>query len=229
MTMKLYSTWLISLCVLTCNMPWISRDSALTLAEMQNNVNIVYSVYTNMGYTTEAIAAICANMQVESSINPGRNEIGGGGGYGLVQWTPKSKLINACKVLGLTPYTDGTNQLVVLDAQLQGKSGLNSWYTTSAFVSPYYSSGATSDMIGVTGYQFKQNQMQWDVGKLAILFMVAFERPSYDPNKNHWQLRQEYAKSWYEYLTGKPPDPPPTPIPTFRNGNFFTLYLKRRL
>lgn len=204
----------------------------MTLTEMQNNASIVYSELYAKGYALNTIVAICANMQAESTINPERNEIGGGGGYGLVQWTPKSKLIDACNVLGLSPYTDGTNQLTVLDAQILGNSGLNSWYTSAAFIRPYYSSGATNDMVGIQGYQFKANSMGWDSRKLTIMFMVGFERPSYDPAVNHISARLQYADYWYQYLSGSPPDPPDPPIPPkpfFVKSNFMTLYVKRRL
>lgn len=229
--MRLYSIWLISLCVALNNMPWIARDGALSLEEMQNNANIVYSDYSAKGYNINTIAAICGNMQAESTINPERNEKGGSG-YGLVQWTPKDKLIEACGVLGLSPYTDGNNQLTVLDAQLLGSSGLNSWYTSAAFIRPYYSSGATNDMVGISGNQFKANSMGWDVRKLTIMFMVGYERPDYDPAVNHISARIQYADYWYQYFSGKPPDPPDPPVPPkpfFTKSNFMTIYIKRRL
>ena len=39
------------------------------------------------GYTIQAIAAICGNADVECGMRPDISEIGGGGGYGVVQWT----------------------------------------------------------------------------------------------------------------------------------------------
>lgn len=187
-------------------MAWIAKAGSLNMEEMQNNADIVNTVYSAEGYNISTIAAILANMQNESAINPERHEVGGAG-YGLVQWTPVDNLINACNVLGISPYTDGNNQLIVVDAQLLGKSGLNTWYTSSGSVTPYYNSGATPDMIGITGEQFKTNSMNWLPSKLAVMFMVGFERPSYDPETNHYQQRMEDADMWYEYLEGHPPRP----------------------
>ena len=76
------------------------------------------------------------------------------------------------------------------------------WYTTSGFISPYYNSGASSDMIGITGQQFLDNQMNWESDKLAIMFMSGYERPSYDPNINHYNLRMQYALNWFQYMGG---------------------------
>lgn len=133
----------------------------------------------------------------------------GGQGYGLVQWTPQSVLINHCQILGISPYTDGDVQLQCLIPEITGNpSSVNEWYSSSGFISNYYNSGATSDMIGITGQQFLDNSMGWDSDKLAILFMACYERPSYNPDVNHWERRKEYALQWYEYMGDVPPIPP---------------------
>lgn len=66
-------------------------------------------------------------------------------------------------------------------------------------------------MIGITGQQFLDNSMNWNSDKLAILFMAGYERPSYDPNINHFQLRMNNAIKWYQFMQGYiPPEPSPT-------------------
>lgn len=177
---------------------------------MKNNAKIFGDVFAGLGYNINTISALAGNAQAESTINPGLTEAGGGGGYGLFQWTPKTDLTDACAQLGLSPYTDGTVQCQCLDGELFVLKG--QWYTTEAFIKPYYRSGATSDMIGITPDQFKTNIMGWNPDKLAILFMAAYERPSYNPADNHVDWRTANANNWYEYYTGNPPDPtPPTP------------------
>nr|DAL16270.1 MAG TPA_asm: Morphogenesis protein 1 wall, phi29, hydrolase, infection [Caudoviricetes sp.] len=190
-------------------MSWISNTGLLTSSDMENNAKIFGDVFLGFGYSINTIAALAGNAQAESTINPGLNEVGGGG-YGLFQWTPKSDLIEACSQLGISPYTDGSIQCQCLDGELFILR--NQWYTSRAFISPYYRSGATSDMIGITPDQFKTNTMGWNPDKLAILFMAAYERPSYDPDTNHSEKRTANANYWYEYYTGNPPTPtPPTP------------------
>ena len=54
-------------------------------------------------------------MWRESHVNPSLNEVGGTG-YGLTQWTPKSKLLARLALLGLSD--NGDNQLKVLDREL---------------------------------------------------------------------------------------------------------------
>lgn len=190
---------------------WISRSTALTLSEMENNADIIIPFLRNLGYNDKTIGAILGNMQAESTINPELQEVGGQG-YGLVQWTPVSVLQNHCTTLGLSPYNSGDVQIQVLAAEILNISGVEEWYSSQAFIQNYYNSGATSDMIGITGQQFIDNSMNWDSDKLAILFMSAYERPSYDPNINHYQLRKQYALNWYQYIEGHSPQPTPTEI-----------------
>nr|DAP77565.1 MAG TPA: Morphogenesis protein 1 wall, phi29, hydrolase, infection [Caudoviricetes sp.] len=207
-------------------MAWISRNSALNQSEMENNANIIINYYRSVGIDDRTIACILGNMQAESSINPGRYEGGVGPGYGLVQWTPQSSLINHCSTLGLSPYTSGDVQLQVIVEEITGSSSVREWYTSSAFISNYYNSGATSDMIGISGSDFLHNTMGWSADKLAVLFMAGYERPSYDPNVNHYQIRQTFALNWLQYMGGVVP---PTPTPGNEKNKFnFVLFNKRR-
>lgn len=206
-------------------MAWISDDRYLSQSEQENNANIIINYYRGIGIDDNTIGAILGNMQAESTLSPGLNERGGGGGYGLVQWTPKSDLINACNTLGLSPYTSGDVQIQVIIQEINGSPSVRQWYTSQAFIENYYNSGATSDMIGITGNDFIHNTMGWTPDKLAVLFMAGYERPSYDPNINHYTNRQQYALNWFTYMGGVIP---PTPIGSKRKGYNFVLFNRRR-
>lgn len=206
-------------------MAWISDDRYLNQSEMENNANIVINYYRGQGLDDRTIAAILGNMQAESTLSPGLNERGGGGGYGLVQWTPKSDLIDACSTLGLSPYTSGDIQIQVIIQEIIGPQSVRQWYTSQGFISNYYNSGATNDMIGVTGNDFLHNTMNWNPDKLAIMFMAGYERPSYNPLINHYENRKQYALNWFTYMGGVVP---PTPVTKDKRGFNFTLFNKRR-
>lgn len=208
-------------------MAWISENRALTQAEMENNANIIIDYYRSINIADETIAAILGNMQAESTISPVRTEAGGGGGYGLVQWTPQSVLENHCSILGLSPYTSGDVQLQVITAEVEGNPGsVNKWYTTEAFIRNYYNSGATSDMIGVTGSEFLSNAMQWTPDKLAIMFMAGYERPTYDPDGNHYDFRMAKALEWFTYMGGIIP---PGQTNKKKSYNFVLFNSRRRI
>lgn len=191
-------------------MPWISLPGAITEEETQNNADICIGLLS--AYDDNAAAALLANWELESGINPGREEVGGSG-YGLIQWTPIDTLITHAQTLGLSPYTNGGVQVQVAIAEVTGNpASVNEWYSSEGFISNYYNSGATPDMIGVTGEQFLKNEMQWSADKLAVLYMSARERPSYDPETNHYQQRMESALKWLDYMGGVVP-PHGRPIP----------------
>lgn len=206
-------------------MAWISDDRYLTQSEMENNANIIINYYRGQNIDDRTIAAILGNMQAESTLSPGLNERGGGGGYGLVQWTPKQDLIDACNTLGLSPYTSGDIQIQVIIQEIIGPQSVRQWYTSQGFISNYYNSGATSDMIGITGNDFLHNTMNWNPDKLAIMFMAGYERPSYNPLINHYENRKQYAMNWFTYMGGVVP---PTPVTNKKNGFNFILFNKRR-
>lgn len=192
------------------DMAWIYDTSggALNEEEAKNNANIIINTYRASGWSDSAIAGLLGNIENESGFNPMRQEVGGEG-YGLVQWTPKSVLQNHCNTLGLSPYTNGDNQLTCIVAEILGNpSSVREWYTTAGFINNYRSSGATDDMIGITGSQFITNEMGWTADKMALMFMVGYERPAYDPNVNHIDRRKADALKWFEYMGGVIP---PTP------------------
>lgn len=200
-------------------MPWISKEGSLSQSEMENNANIVINYYRTLAYADATIAALLGNMQNESTINPARHETGGQG-YGLVQWTPQSVLIEHAANIGITDYENGDNQLAVIHSELMADPAVNNeWYSTEAFIRNYYQSGATADMVGVTAAEFMSNAMGWQSDKLAVLFMAAYERPAYDPNVNHYQSRMEDALWWFDYMGGViPPTPGDKPIPGWNAG-----------
>lgn len=208
-------------------MAWVSENRSLTQEEMENNANIIINYYRSIGIDDRTIAAILGNMQAESTISPIRTEAGGGGGYGLVQWTPQSVLESHCSILGLSPYTSGDVQIETIIAEIKGNpSSVLEWYTTLAFISNYYDSGATSDMVGITGNQFLLNEMGWNPDKLAIMFMAGYERPTYDPDGNHYTSRMQFALNWFTYMGGVVP---PTPGQRRKKKGYnFVLFNRRR-
>lgn len=77
---------------------WIAKNTYLTEAEMQHNAKIIYRYLLPKGWTLEAIAALIANFECESTVSPARWQSGNygnmSGGYGLAQWTPATKFTN---------------------------------------------------------------------------------------------------------------------------------------
>ena len=63
----------------------------LSQPQKDENASRVYTFFTKIGWTKEAICAMLGNMDVESRMNPSA-ESTSADTYGLVQWHPASKL-----------------------------------------------------------------------------------------------------------------------------------------
>ena len=168
-----------------------NSSGALTIGQMKVNADYLYYAFVNSaGWTLEALCGMLGNMQVESSLNPGRweNDSVGGDpinhGYGLAQWTPYTNYTNWATSYGWSdPSTMDANVSRInyeLANNLQWIPTLSYPYTFGAFTqstaSPY---------------------------DLALAFLANYERPA-DPNQ---PIRGEYAMDWYNYLLGLHPKP----------------------
>lgn len=170
-------------------MSWISGNYYLTEEQMQNNAEELYSILSPHGWSLNAVAAILGNAETESTINPGiwQDLTVGTGGYGLVQWTPYTKYSNWA---GAGWENNGDKEVERLEWEF---SNNEQYFKTNAYP--------------LTAEQFKTSHYSPEY--LAYAFMYNYERPA---NKNQPQ-RQTDARKWYDYLSGKEPEPPEPPEP----------------
>lgn len=151
-----------------------------------NNACCILQFFAPKGWSIQAIAALCGNVQQESTFNPDLIEIGGTG-HGLVQWTPPDDLYHVLDVLygSHSDWYDGDKQCNVIWAEYEQKTGIHDW--------------------GIEGqwYSTAQYPMTWeewahsteDPGYLALAFQANYERPA-----SLHQERAQFARWWYDYL-----------------------------
>lgn len=170
---------------------WVVNENGTIGSDgMSNNANIIKDYFYDNGWTMNAIAAIVGNMQVESGINPGRwenDDVGNlSGGFGLVQWTPATKLRDWIDLeFGDKDYTNGDRQLERIIFELQ--NGLQ------------YSPAKG----------FKETFYEWSIsnkkpGYLAAAFLCNYERAA----NTGWGAqisRARIAEKWYQTFTGENP------------------------
>lgn len=163
-------------------MGWTIGNYYLSEIQMQGNVLEVYLFLSARGWTTNAIAAMCGNMQSESHINPGiwqdLIEWNYSGGFGLVQWTPATNYTEWALSYGYS-ITDPTGQLVWID-------------TITASVGQWRES---------IGYPFSWDGFRTsteDPEYLASAFLYNFERP--DCPETTEADRRSQAHRWYDFL-----------------------------
>lgn len=145
------------------------------------NAKEIYKYFKNHGWSNNAIYALLGNIQYESDgIIPTRGEYGGGG-YGLVQWTPKSKLTNWAGAQ--KPPLDAA-KLSTQCTRIQYECANEAQWTKKK---------AYNNM---TFKQFSKSTER--VEDLTKAFLVCYENPK-DPSASQSD-RIEYANDWKEYF-----------------------------
>ena len=187
----------------------ISANRYLSRAEMETNATYIYYYLSQRGWTVNAIAGMLGNMQTESTINPGIWESlttdpeayyeanGRYPGFGLVQWTPYTKLLNWAETNGLT-YTEMDTQLSRICWEQETENG-------------QFSPAGDYNM---TFTEFKESTL--DPYTLGMIFLACYERPA-DPDQ---PARGTQAEEWYTFLTGLPPLTPSKSTKNKRRFNF---------
>ena len=140
----------------------------------------IYNFFKNKGWTKNAICGLLGNIEIETAytLNPDINAYNGDGGYGLLQWTPGSKLKNWAESNGLNFKTINTQCRRVIyeyDNNIQ-----------------FYPSNSC-------GLSFKQYVKSYNSpDNLAECFMHNYERP----NLKYANIagRRQKAKEWCNYF-----------------------------
>ena len=159
------------------------KNQYLTLSEMTVNANYLMYKMTQMGWSKNAIAGFLGNAQTESTINPclwqnldqGNMSLG----FGLVQWTPATKLIAWASTEGLDPSNIDT-QLGRLQYELN--NGLQ-WIATSEYPMSF------EDFIT------SEESPEY----LASAFLKNYERAGVEKESE----RREQARYWFDNWNGE--------------------------
>lgn len=170
----------------------ITKES-LSNAEMQINAIYLWQQFQSHGWTPNAVAGLFGNIQAESRFSPSVNEYGGGGGYGLLQWTPGRNYTSWCENQGLEK-TALSSAVARILAELA-----NGWqyYATAEFplsFQKFTESTATPEYLAKAfckNYERPSNACYTD--------KVALEGGSVYHTSYEW--RQIWAGRWYNFIT----------------------------
>lgn len=151
--------------------------------EQEKNAWQVWSTLKGNGWTEQAVAGVLGNMQGESGIMPDKDEVGGGTGYGLVQWTSPQGIPGRQYVqqkLAAAGISGDYRTVAVQLKLLEWDMDHGQYIPTSSY--PY------------SAAQFRQLT---DIATAARAFERNFERP-----ENLHPERVGYAQNWYNKLHG---------------------------
>ena len=161
------------------DMAWISEYQRwLSESESLQNAQLVANHLIKQGWTKESISALCGNMRHESSINPDMYEYGYNWsedrGYGLVQWTSRSKYWNWAESRNLPPR-NGDSQLDRIDYEVEQNI---QWISTPNYPETYA--------------QFRASTKSMDY--LVPAFTWNYERPNAESGQQSMPERIAFAK-----------------------------------
>lgn len=100
---------------------------------IENGTEIAQKLYTQYGWSRNAIVAVLANGQQESTLDPGNFQGADGDwsqGVGLWQWTPGTNLRQRANAIGRSDYLTIDCQLAVLEHE---RSNRIQYYATSSY------------------------------------------------------------------------------------------------
>lgn len=199
---------------------WIYGNRYLTRAEQDNNAVKFYYTMSRLGASYNAILGMLANIEHESTINPGiwENLDAFNGGYGLVQWTPYTK------------YSQWAGQGWRDNGQ---KECERIWYEAENneqwFDNPVALQYGYTVVPPVTLMQFMTSTENPKV--LADYWLLYYEHP--DESYISGRIAQHQAKvDYYNQLLGGgspiPPVPPPVPPHGGHSSKFMYMISKRK-
>ena len=167
----------------------INNTRPLTEDESKQNWLAFWQFFKAKGWTANAVAGILGNSYFESTVNPNRWEGDipfaqpvASRGYGLVQWTPWTKIIDWLKEKGYYPDVSkfGVGECERIQWEMENNQ---QWIATATYPESFASfSKSTADPY-----------------TLAIEFLANYERPA-DPNQPQ---RGTKAREIYDYIKDK--------------------------
>lgn len=194
---------------------WLSEEESL------NNAQMVVNYFVGTDWTAAALSALCGNMRHESSINPDMYEYGydwaDDRGFGLVQWTPRSKYWDWAEGEGLSPRL-GDSQL----ARIQYETENNIQWIANGHSARY----GLEDKYDISFSQFRANTPGYSLAELTEAFMWNYEGPAYSAGQSSLSGRIAFAERCLAELNfsgvpidPNPDDPTPTPTPGKMNAD----------
>lgn len=173
---------------------WLTEAQSL-----ENGQQIVNFLYTSeKDWSKEAISALIGNTRHESSVNPNMYEYGkewaDDWGFGLVQWTPRSKFWNWGLNEGYTEeeLRSGDSQLARIDYEVDN----DIQYIPNGHQARY----GMGEKYNFSFADFRSNALGLTTAELTEAFMWNYEGPAYSAGTGSLAERQAFAQTAFDNL-----------------------------
>lgn len=194
-------------------MTWINEYRRwLSESESLHNAQLVVNHFKGSDWSKASLAGMLGNMRHESSINPDMYEYGytweEDRGYGLVQWTPRSKYWDWATARSL-PQRSGNSQLARINFEVDNNI---QYYPTTSYPETFK--------------QFRENTFNKSVDYLTEAFTWNYERPNRQAGLDSMASRQAFAHRCFNELdwTGTGGGGGVKPTPSTVRSNESTQY-----
>lgn len=173
---------------------WLSESQSLKNGQQVAD----FLIGTDKGWTKESISALIGNMRHESSINPNMYEYGyswgADRGFGLVQWTPRSKFWNWGVSQGYaeSELKSGDSQLARIDYEVDN----DIQYIANGHALRY----GLGNKYDFSFADFRANTNGLSVSDLTEAFMWNYEGPAYSAGTSSLSERQNFANRAFNEL-----------------------------
>lgn len=185
----------------------------LSVEQSLHNGQLVVNHFVGSDWTSEALTALLGNMRHESFINPNMSELAyeweDNRGFGLVQWTPRSKYWDWAVANNLPPR-EGESQLARIDYEIE--NGIQ-WIANGHAVR--YGRESKYD---ITFKQFRENSEGYTIAELTEAFMWNYEGPNYEAGSGSLSSRIDFASLAFDTINWEgttPSNPEEEEIPYF--------------
>lgn len=197
---------------------WLSESESL------QNGQMVVNHFKGSDWSRESLSAMLGNMRHESSINPNMYEYGyaweDDRGFGLVQWTPRSKYWDWAVNQGLSPR-EGDSQLARIDYEVDN----NIQWIADGHRRRY----GLESKYDISFAEFRTNAPGYTVEQLTEAFMWNYEGPSYSAGSSSLADRQAFALRSYNELDFTGTGGGGTKPPGDQNKQIYHLWLSGAL
>lgn len=155
-----------------------------TSFSVSDNAMKIAQGFADAGYSKAATAGVLGNIQAESGFRP--TAASADGGYGIAQWTPRSKIRAWFDANGLAGTDDSD-----LDGQIKMLIG-----TAESSFNNYYLENAAAEITIRNNSLYETWLYASDPETAAVAWMAGWERPNWA--LRHEDVRRQTAKNYYE-------------------------------